>query len=258
MANRVALLFISLMAGAMAHAAEDDIRRTATYTVGVEQLQYYPLHSTANGNQFSGFAREVLDAFARQQGYSFRYIPLPINRLYTSFLKTKSVDFKYPDNPKWQDALRRSHSITYSSALVTSDEGALVLPENKGRPLAQIKSLGTVLGFTPWPYRTAIDSKAIAVSHAGGFGGLFRHALAGHIDAVYVNVDVANYLLTEELGTPGGLVFDPGLPYARSDFCLSTLQHPRVVEEFDRFLKREQALLQTLREKYKIEERGLR
>ncbi|MET3131181.1 polar amino acid transport system substrate-binding protein [Oxalobacteraceae bacterium GrIS 1.11] len=240
------LVALALASGAVA----GDVGRS--YAVGVEDLQYYPLHTTTKANVFGGFAREVLDAFAKRQGYTFRYVPLPINRLYVAFLQEQSVDFKYPDNPKWKEALRRSLPIHYSASVITSEEGALVLPKNKGR---SIKSLGTALGFTPWPYLAAIDSKAIVLTTSNGFDGLLRHALAEHIDAIYVNIDVANYLLAEELNAPGGLVFDPGLPHARSDFSLSTLRHPEVVAEFDAFLQREHGLLQKIREKYKLEER---
>lgn len=224
------------------------------YTIGVEELQYYPLHTTDRNEVFSGYAREVLDAFARQQGYTFRYVPLPINRLYVVFLKERTVDFKYPDNPKWKRELRTKLKIAYSAPLVTSEEGALVLPKNRGRALHQTRSLGAVLGFTPWPYLPAIEQKTLALTIDSELDSLLRHALAGHIDAVYANVDVANYLLTEELKTPGGLVFDPGLPHARSDFSMSSLRHAKVLSELDAFLRREQPLLRQLRAKYKMEE----
>ncbi len=243
----VAVLLTMALSGA---GAADRI-----YTIGVEDLQYYPLHTIVNGKTFGGYAREVLDAFARDRGYEFRYVPLPVNRLYVAYLKEQALDFKYPDNPKWKTELRGAAKIRYSSVLVTSQEGAMVLPKNKGRPLGQIKTLGTVLGFTPWPYLPTIDSKAIAVSTGPEFEGLLRHVLADHLDAVYVNIDVANYLLEERLNAPAGLVFDPGLPHARSDFSLSTLRQPEVLNEFDAFLRREPQLLQKLKTKYRIEER---
>lgn len=253
---RVSRVLAPLLAVAMAGAAAADVAPRKSYTIGVEDLQYYPLHTTSNDHAFGGFAREVLDMFAKEKGYAFRYVPLPVNRLYVAFLKERTLDFKYPDNPRWRQDLRGAARIRYSATLVASDEGAMVLPQNKGRALRQVKSLGTVLGFTPWPYLPAIDSKAIALSTSSGFEGLLRHALANHLDAVYINVDVANYLLAAELKTPGGLVFDPGLPHARSDFSLSTLRHADVLTEFDAFLRRERPLLQALKLKYGIEERG--
>jgi hypothetical protein len=250
--RRVAAILLTL---AMAAAAAQDGETARTYTVGVEDLQYYPLHTIVNGKTFGGYAREVLDAFAKDRGYVFRYVPLPVNRLYLAFLKDQTLDFKYPDNPKWKSELRGAAKIRYSAVLVTSQEGAMVLPKNKGHALGQVRTLGTVLGFTPWPYLTAIDSKALSLSTAPEFEGLLRHALADHLDAVYVNIDVANYLLEERLNAPGGLVFDPGLPHARSDFSLSTVRQPEVLTEFDAFLRREPQLLQKLKAKYKIEER---
>lgn len=235
-------------------AAEVDAPRQLT--IGVEDLRYYPLHSSNNGSVFSGYARDVLDAFAKQQGYSFRYVPLPINRLYVAFLKERSVDFKYPDNPKWKASLRASLPLAYSTPLVVSEEGAMVLPAQLGRPLPQIKSLGTVLGFTPWPYQTAIESKALTPVVDDTLDVLLRLALAGRVDAVYANVDVANYLLAEKLHAPGGLVFDPSLPHARSDFSMSTIRYPGVVVEFDAFLRRETHLLRQLRSKYEIKGRA--
>lgn len=69
-----------------------------------------------------------------------------------------------------------------------------------------------------------------------------------------MNVDVATHMLAQELKAPGALVFDPGLPHARSDFRLSTLRCRQVVEQFNLFLQREQAQLQQLRARYLIGE----
>ncbi|MRV73140.1 transporter substrate-binding domain-containing protein [Duganella sp. FT92W] len=248
---RRALLAI-LVWGSTVSAAYAGPAAARVFVVGVENLQYYPLHTVDRHNEYAGFAREVLDAFARRHGYTFRYVPLPINRLYASLLKEHTVDFKYPDNPKWREELRAGATISYSDVVVTTEEGAMVLPQHRGRPLAQLKTLGTALGFTPWPYQDAIDSKTITLTTSSGFDSLLRLALAGHIDAVYVNVDVANHMLEDQLKTPGGLQFDPGLPHARSDFRMSTVRHPEIVQQFSQFLQQERNWLQQLRGRYKI------
>lgn len=249
-----ALLMTMTALTAQACAAEP--ARGGNYTVGVENLRYFPLHTIGPDQQYAGFAREVLDAFARRQGYTFRYVPLPINRLYAALLSERTVDFKYPDNPKWRQELRQGAHVSYSEVVVTTEEGAMVLPHKLGRRLGQIKTMGTVLGFTPWPYQAEIDGKAIALTTSGNLDGLLRLALAGHIDAVYVNVDVAKHMLANEMKSPGRLRFDPGLPHARSDFRLSTLRHPEVVRQFSQFLRRERNWLRQLRVKYKIGEAG--
>jgi polar amino acid transport system substrate-binding protein len=223
------------------------------FTIGVENLQYTPFSAVENG-EYIGFSREVLDAFAKKQGYTFKYIPLGVNRLFSQYLGERTLDFKYPDNPKWKPELRSSLMISYSGPLVVSNDVAMVLPENKGRNVGQIKTLGTVNGFTPWPYIKEIENKSITVVTNGSFEGLLRDAMQNRIDAVFINIDVANAKLRDVLRQPGRLVFDPGLPYGHSDFCLSTIKHPEVIEEFNAFLSGEHILVEKLREKYKIGE----
>lgn len=220
-----------------------------TYTIGVENLQYYPLHTVRNG-KYIGFARDLLDAFASKKGYTFKYVPLPINKLFPALLQEGSVDFKYPDNPQWQPGLKQNAVVKYSMPVVVSEEGAMVLPGKKGAELAQVRTLGTVIGFTPWPYKDFIDAKQMTLVANGSFEGLLREAMMGRLDAVYINVDVANAMLRDVLKTPGKLVFDPDLPYARSDFSLSSVRYPAVIEEFNAFLHNEKPMIEELRKKY--------
>lgn len=253
-------LCLTLMLGCAAAAAQqcDAGSGGRKFTVGVEKLQYLPLHTVDGNNRYGGFAREVLDAFAAQHGYAFDYVPLPINRLYSRFLSERTLDFKYPDNPKWREELRAGLRLSYSEVVVSTEEGAMVLPQRRGKPLSALKTLGTVLGFTPWPYQSAIDSRALELTTSNSTDSLLRLGLAGHLDAVYVNVDVASHMLASDLKAGGGLVFDPGLPHARSDFRLSTMHCRAVVEQFNRFLQREQGLLARLRASYHIGDGGNR
>jgi hypothetical protein len=247
------IMYLSLALACGGAAAQGcHAERGSRFSVGVEKLQYLPLHTVDQQNRYGGYARELLDAFAAQHGYTFDYTPLPINRLYSRFLTERTLDFKYPDNPQWREDLRAGMPVSYSDVVVSTEEGAMVLPYRRGKPLAGLKTLGTVLGFTPWPYRAAIDSQALQVSTSATTDSLLRLALAGHLDAAYVNVDVANHMLEGELKAPGGLVFDPGLPHARSDFRLATLRCKNVIEQFNRFLQREQGMLQQLRGHYRI------
>lgn len=251
------LLCLTMMlscAAAAAQRCEPGNGGSRKFTVGVEKLQYLPLHTVDSSNHYGGFAREVLDAFATQHGYTFDYVPLPINRLYSRFLGDRTLDFKYPDNPKWREDLRAGLRLSYSDVVVSTEEGAMVLPQRRGKPLSSLKTLGTVLGFTPWPYQAAIEARSVELTTSSSTDSLLRLGLAGHLDAVYVNVDVASYMLASELKAGGGLVFDPGLPHTRSDFRLSTLHCRAVVEQFNRFLQREQGLLARLRASHHIGE----
>ncbi|MES2259602.1 MAG: hypothetical protein V4724_13820 [Pseudomonadota bacterium] len=240
----------ALLACACAGAAGLD-PAPASYTVGVEQLQY-------NGapNKYDDYGRAVLDAFAQRQGYVFRYVPLPVNRLFAAFARDRTLDFKYPDNPDWQKALRGSRQFSYSTPVVSWVAGTMVLPQHKGRPLAQVRTLGAILGFTPLPYLQMIERKEVNLVTSNGYASMLNHALAGHLDAVYVNLDLANDVLRDELKAPGGLLFDPGLPYLRSEVSLSTLRHPDIIARFNLFLQNERPLLARLRAQYRIDDAG--
>ncbi len=41
-----------------------------TFIIGVDDISYFPMYGLENG-RYSGFAREVLDAFALEYGYTF-------------------------------------------------------------------------------------------------------------------------------------------------------------------------------------------
>lgn len=69
------------------------------FTIGVENLSYYP-HYTMESGQYEGFARDILDSFAKAKGHKFIYKPVVVSELTKDFINGK-VDFKYPDNQYW-------------------------------------------------------------------------------------------------------------------------------------------------------------
>ena len=45
----------------------------------------------------------------------------------------------------------------------------MVLPENKGKGLGSITTIGTLLGFTPWPYQMQIKTGKMRLSENASF-----------------------------------------------------------------------------------------
>lgn len=241
--RRFMIALLACLAVVMAHAGP-------SYVVGVEDLNYYPQYSS-EGKQFTGFAREALDLFAKEHGYSFVYKPLPVARLYDSFFAGE-LDFKYPDDPNWQQAARKGKAISYSDAVVSYIDGVLVTPDNKGKGMAALKVLGTVRGFTPWDYMAAINQGALKVQEVNDFGASLQQGIAKRVDGVYMNIDVGNYQLREVLKRPGALVFDDSLPHTRSAYKLSSMNNPKVIAEFSEFLKKNKAQVDALKKKYEL------
>lgn len=214
-----------------------------SFIVGVEDFEYRPLHWVEN-NEYTGFNRDVLDAFGREYGHNFSYIHLPVGRLFHDFLEG-DLDFKYPDNPHWSREIKAGKKIVYSSPVSDYVEGVLVVPEKKGN---ELEVLGTVLGFTPWPFQNFSDELVMVESR--NFVGVLKMALSGRSDGAFCNVDVANYYLLGELGVPGGLVFDGSLPHVSGGYSLSSMLYRDIIDDFDVFIKEEHKLIAELKVKY--------
>jgi ABC-type amino acid transport substrate-binding protein len=221
-----------------------------TYLIGVEDLEYLPNYTSKN-DKYTGFAREILDTFARKQGYVFKYRILPIKRLLYDFLEQK-VDFKFPDNPNWKRENKKGVPVFYTNSVIEYIDGVMVLPLNKGKSIKSIKTLGTVLGFTAWDYLDLIKAKKITLFENSSFTGLIMQALSGRIDGVYINPVVCNYQLEKVFKKKNGLVFDPGLPHTRSSYMLSSIKHPKIIETFNRFLVENKQMIEMLKNRYKV------
>jgi ABC-type amino acid transport substrate-binding protein len=233
----VALL--GLLAAWSARAADE-----RSFVIGVEAIDYYPNYAIRDG-QYVGAARQIFDAFAADENIKFSYRPLPVRRLYADLL-AGAIDFKYPDNPGWAPGEKQGADVAYSGPVVRYVDGVLVLPANKAKDVAAIKTLGTVSGFTPFAWLDRVQANQVKLAENPQFGALLRQALTGRIDGAYANVAVATYQL-EVMGSPGGLVFDPGLPNSRESYRLSATRHRDVIAAFDRWLTAQHARVEAIK-----------
>lgn len=235
---------VAMLAGGAALAGD--------YSVGVESNDYLPI-SKGDGGAYSGYARDLLDAFAAKNGHTFRYKPMPVMRLFDEFAVQKSLDFKFPDNPYWAADAKKGLNLSYSKGVVAVTEGLMVLPANKGK-VTTVSKIATLRGFTPFPYMDLIKAKKISVTEVNGADAAIKLGEAGRVDGVYLGTLAANYIMAETLKQPGVLVFDAALPNSTNDFSLSTLAHPEVIKQLDEFLVKEKDLVAKLKAKHKIVE----
>lgn len=219
--------------------------------IGVENQYYLPVYAYENG-AYKGFARELLDAWARDRGYRVEYRALPVPRLYASFFGGQ-VDLKFPDNPNWKQAARAGRKISYSDSVATFIDGTSVRPERKGLGVDAVKSLGTMGGFTPWAWLDRIKAGNTVLSENYDLEALTRQALAGRVDGVYASVAVINYQLDHALKQPGALVFDPGLPYSRDHYHLASIKRPDLVRDFNDWMRGNDDRVAALKERHGVE-----
>ena len=240
--NRFGLLCFAGMVG-VANAGKPLV-------VGVETTPYFPQYQF-DGPQGKGYAADLLDAFAKQRGYDVSYKALPVARLYSVYLAGE-VDLKYPDNSNWQGDAKKGKTIVYSTAVMSFVDGILVKPANKGKGVDALKTVGLLRGFTPWTFLDLVQSGKIKLAENDTLEGAVKQAQAGRVDGVYANVSVLNYLVTETLKEPGSLVYDEGLPHSEGTYHLSSFKRPEVITDFNDFLAKEKALIDSIKARYKL------
>ena len=109
-----------------------------TYTIGVQNFETYHPYSEFKDNRYRGFNRDLLDLFAKTQGFKFEYKARPIKRLYAEFI-IGNFDFKSPDNARWALDIKANNKIYYSQAVVNYTDGLIVKKENIGKNLYDIE-----------------------------------------------------------------------------------------------------------------------
>jgi polar amino acid transport system substrate-binding protein len=227
---------------------------TTVLEVGVQGIDQLPIAlGDPHSRHYEGFARELLDDFAAHHGHQLHYHPLPILRLYDKFLYKQTLHLKFPDNPNWRTDLRGTLPIVYSQPLLRVNEGLAVLPQRLGRPLEEIRTIGSVRGFTPVPYLEAILSQRLQLLETSNMSALIALALSERVDAIYVNQTVLRYHLGQQ-GQPDSLLFDRNLPHLEVDFHISTLKAPDIIDQLNRYLNSEHRSLARLRAKYGIDD----
>ena len=220
---------ISLM-GAVTHAQE--------FIIGVEDLDYFPYYSSSNGQFLDSPSKQLLDRFARQNGYTFVYTPLPVARLTQAFIDAE-LDFKFPDSPDWAQEAKSGLEIHYSDPIFHYTDGVMVIPDRLHQGLDSFKALGTVRGFTPWSFASLISQGHVQMQETSSLESVVLQALYQRVDGAYFNIAVANWFLTHRLEQPDSLVFDITLPHASGHYTLSSIQHPEIISQFNDFLLNE-------------------
>lgn len=231
-----------------------------SYVVGVESLAYYPFYVDEKGS-YQGFARELFDSFAKSQSIELTYQPMAVPDLFASLIN-ESIDLKFPDNQYWKSNLKKGHDIFYSVEIIPYVDGALVLFENKEKGMDFLKRLGTIKGFTPFPYLKLIQDKKIEIIEYDELDHLITALFKKKVDAGYFNILMAEHFLfnvsMENLmkvnTSRPNIVFDPSLPYSQSNYKLSSKNHPELIQAFNEFYKSNQDHIKLLKRKYKIGE----
>jgi hypothetical protein len=226
-----------------------DSSNKTVYQVGVEDIDYRPLYSFGYA---PSAAQEILNAFARSQNIVFVYHPLRMSLLYSQFLKTQELDFKFPDDPTWQTELRGNKSIYYSKGFLAYIDGLMVNPKHKTANLADIRSIGTLDYFTVVAYQNVTDANKIHILRTNNVELLVKSAAEGRINGVYANLDIVRQLSRRLFNDPNRLSFNVHLPYQADSYKLSTRKHPHIITAFNQFVDENQVFIEEVRQRFEL------
>ncbi len=223
---------------------------TKTFVVGIEGISYYPFYSCKN-EKCIGYGLDVLAAFAKHKGYHFIFKPFPVTRTAKACIGGK-IDFCYPDNPTWAQERKVGYKVYYSGSVGNFTDGLIVLPKNKGKGIGNLKTVGTITGFTVWALNNEIKKGSINVDYSNDLQGLVSMALKERVDALYANVDVVKAMLAKHHSNTLPLIFDEKLPYSEGYYALSTTTRKEIIDELNHFLETEKETINKIKKKYKL------
>jgi len=226
-----------------------------SFTVGVEDYHNFLPYSAYHDGNYEGLGKDMLDAFAKEYGYTFNYVVYPLKRRDSEFVRGK-LDFAFPDNPNWVADLKRQVRIAYAPMLEFTD-GVLVRRENMGEGIARLKVLGIPLGFTPYPYQQLMSTGALRVEESPDYDGLYGKLIIKRVDGAYMNTRIAKYYWSKiRKADQPPIVYDPDLPHASGFWYLSSIRYPKVVNEFKQFLSTHKVEMDELKARYGFEAAG--
>tara|TARA_R110002167_G_C12699978_1_gene653349 strand:- start:5392 stop:6213 length:822 start_codon:yes stop_codon:yes gene_type:complete len=222
------------------------------YIIGVEDVSYYPFYDfSAKDLEQDSFSKALLSSFFRYRGYQFKFVALPLKRFDKWYLE-EAIDFKFPDNVRWQTEQLKDLNIIYSRPVLQLTAGSYVLKKNQNLPRAAIKRLGTILGFIPTLWYDRIENNTLELVEASSSYSLIKHLLHGNVEAVNIDKNVIDYNLALFLKNSDDVVLNEHTKHERYAFHLSTIFHPEIMLEFDQFLRTHNQLVTEMKQKYGI------
>jgi len=252
--TRLTLLYLFMVASlSPSHAAEPAPKTNGgelkTFIVGVEDVDYFPHYDIKREGPDKGVAIAILNLFAKQMDYQFVYQEYPIRRLRKNLITHQTIDFSYPDHPRWSEDIKRRAHIIYSDPVEHVVSGTLVPKARDGVSADEIKTLAMIRGFTPTLW--AKETHSVQLLEVSDAESALKMVLLGRADGADVGLSVANYHL-RKLGAEGELVMTQSLANARFPFHLSTINFPEVVDQFNQFLRDNTEQIATIKSEYEV------
>jgi hypothetical protein len=113
--------------------------------------------------------------------------------------------------------------------------------------LDQLNTLGVLIGFSPVDYYT--KNSRIRISTNTSINGLVQQLILGRVDGIYLSRHVVQHQL-KLLEKTSLVSFMEEFPKQEGTYHLSTIQYPKIIQEFDRFLSTHKREILLIRRQY--------
>lgn len=219
--------------------------------IGVEDISYYPYFDYTSSQ--TSFSKLVLDKFAADSGHSITYVRLPIKQ-FSKWLYESNVDFKFPDNRRWQDATESdSHATYFSDPLLFMRAGTIVLKQNQDKPKVYFKYLGMITGFYPTLWMDEIAKNEVNLLDDTSAKVLVKQLVNGIVDGIDIDIAVAEHYL-KELQIDQQVAYSSQLQQQVFSHHLSTLKYPEIISQFNQWLANNQDFVARTKKQLSIPE----
>jgi polar amino acid transport system substrate-binding protein len=224
--------------------------RAENYVIGIEQIDFYP-HYDFSQRQQRGYFVDLIQLFSEKTGHQFKFMPLPVKRLYQS--ANSGIDFIYPDNPLWRQYNEPGIAKAFSAPVVFTLGSTLVKPELQHISLEQFRSLAVIHGFVPTKWLALKNQYKYRMVDVPDVASALGLVLKGRLDGANIEFNVAQHYL-RSIAAQDQLVIAEQLPFTQLPFLLSTVKHPKLLSQFDRFLIDNAEQVAALKRKYQLQE----
>jgi polar amino acid transport system substrate-binding protein len=222
---------------------------SASYIIGVEDINYYPYFDYTSANP--SFSKDLFVQFAADSGHQISFLPLPIKQ-FDKWLFEENIDFKFPDNPRWQQQpVSKEHTLYFSDDILLMTAGTLILSKNKDKPESFIKNIGTILGFQPTLWMEQIAQGKVKVIEDRSSKILVKQLVHGIVDGLDIDLAVANHHLIE-LKLNNEIVVSQNANRQVFAYTLSTLKFPQIIQQFNVWLAENKTFVTELKARYNI------
>lgn len=225
----------------------------AILNFGVEITDYSPYFFLDQAKDYQGAAREIFDLFAHQRNQTAQYSPLPVPRLFSEFEKG-NIDLKFPDNPLWSGSLNTKVKVFYSAPVFKIKETLLVIKQEEGEiEQKNINQVGTILGFSVPGIAQSVANNELETVKAQEIEQLIHMLMSNRVQAVYFNESVA-LSLSKKMYPKQSLARHSKYPPFEYAYHLSSIKHPEIIQDFNRFLKSHKKQVKDIIDQYGIEQ----